>query len=150
MMTTAAVEPSSGLEGWLVLEVAEFRCAVPVRRVREVVRSAILEEADTAPAGVCGTVLSQGHRVPVIDLRSCFALSSTETAGGHILVVQSSGRWIGLRVDTVTRTVDLHRSRIQRLPGEVVTSRSSYFVGTVPEGNEWLILLDVDRLLAGS
>ena len=137
-------------EGWLVLEVAEFRCAVPVRRVREVVRSTILEEAGTAPSGVCGTALSQGKRVPVMDLRSRFGLSPTETAGGRILVLRSSGRWVGLRVDAVTSMVELQRAEIQRLPGEVVTSHSSYFAGTVPDGDAWLVLLDVDRLLAGS
>jgi purine-binding chemotaxis protein CheW len=137
-------------EGWLVLEVADFRCAVPVRRVREVVRSTILEEAGAVPAGVCGTAVSQGRRVPVVDLRSCFGLPSTDTLGRRILVVRSSGRWVGLRVDRVPRMIVLHRSEIQRLPAEVITSHSGYFAGTVPEGDGWLVLLDVDRLLAGS
>ena len=147
---TTLAEPVWEAEGWLVLEVADFRCAVPVRRVREVVRSTILEDAGSAPARVCGTALSQGMRVPVVDLRSCFGLPSIDTLGKRILVVRSSGRWVGLRVDGIPRMVVLHRSEIQRLPEEVVTSHSGYFAGTVPEGDGWLVLLDVDRLLAGS
>ena len=141
------------VDPWLELKVADFRCAVPVERVREVVRSAALEEAARAPAGVCGTTLSQGRRVPVVDLGQRFHLAQEKPTQGRILVTRSADRWVGLKVDAVSGVVPVPQAAIQRLPREVLTPQSQYFAGAFldrPDGDEWLILLDVDRLLAGS
>ena len=150
------VHPNGRAPLWLELEVEDFRCAVPVERVREVVRSAALEPVEDAPPGVCGTAISQGQRVPVIDLGERFGLDRGRSGGGRILVTRAAERWFGLRVDRVNGVISVSRSAIQRMPREVLTPQSQYFAGAVldegdeSDGDEWLILLDVDQLLVAT
>jgi purine-binding chemotaxis protein CheW len=134
----------------LIVQVAGGRFTVPVARVREVLPSSALESLADGPPDLCGTAVSQDRRVPVVDLRSRFALPIPSPEIGRIVVVRSRGHWIGLAVDAVVGMIEIARSSLQRLPREAVTPESRFFAAAFLDGEEWLILLDVDRLLAGS
>ncbi len=89
--------------------------------------------------------------VPVIDLRLRLELPSGDiTRASRIVVVGSRGRRLGLLVDSVQQVVHLEVDRIQPPPDDVMTVQSDYISGVYhldDEGEELILLLDVDRVL---
>ncbi|MEI9938734.1 MAG: chemotaxis protein CheW [Pseudomonadota bacterium] len=101
-----------------------------------------------APAYVDGIVTVRGLVVPVLDLRTRFGLPRTELSlDARIIVAESEGRVVALRVDSAREVLKLDVDKHQPAPS-VVSERSSGFVQAVhPLGKRLLLLIDLPKLL---
>ena len=119
--------------------------AVPVERVREIVRLRPITPVPRVPAAVRGVISLRGEIVQVIDLRRCLGMSALEpTRASRIVVLQrDEGAFAGLLVDAVRDVLRIDADAARpSLGGEgegVVALYSS-------EG-EFVSLLDLDRVL---
>ncbi|MEI9948784.1 MAG: chemotaxis protein CheW [Pseudomonadota bacterium] len=101
-----------------------------------------------APAYVDGIVTVRGLVVPVVDLRTRFGLPRTELSlDARIIVSESAGRVVALRVDSAREVLKLDVDKHQPAPS-IVSERSSGFVHAVhPLGKRLLLLIDLPKLL---
>jgi len=101
-----------------------------------------------APAYVEGIVTVRGLVVPVLDLRTRFGLPRAELRlDTRIIVTESAGRVVALRVDSAREVLKLDVAKHQPAP-QIVNERSSGFVHAVHSlGNRLLLLLDLPKLL---
>jgi len=101
-----------------------------------------------APAYVDGIVTVRGLVVPVLDLRTRFGLPRAElSVDTRIIVTESAGRVVALRVDSAREVLKLDVDKHQPAPS-IVNERSSGFVHAVHSlGNRLLLLLDLPKLL---
>ncbi|HEY0465423.1 MAG TPA: chemotaxis protein CheW [Polyangiaceae bacterium] len=101
-----------------------------------------------APAYVDGIVTVRGLVVPVLDLRTRFGLPRTELSlDARIIVTESAGRVVALRVDSAREVLKLDVDKHQPAPS-IVSERSSGFVHAVhPHGKRLLLLVDLPKLL---
>jgi len=101
-----------------------------------------------APAYVDGIVTVRGMVVPVLDLRTRFGLPRTElTLDTRIVVTESVGRVVALRVDSAREVLKLDVEKHQPAPS-IVSERSSGLVNAVhPLGKRLLLLIDLPKLL---
>src|SRR5690606_19480023 len=112
-------QDSSSLAGrYLALALGRESCAVPVHRIREIIRFPGFPCARPGPEPVEGIVHLRGLAIPVVDLRVAFGLPATEaTTGTCIVVVEVSGspagtEWVGLLVDAVEEIIQLESGGI--------------------------------------
>jgi purine-binding chemotaxis protein CheW len=103
------------------------------------------------PAYILGVVNLRGIIVPIIDLRIKFKL---ESAGYDeftvVIIVNLSGRVLGFVVDGVSDVISLGGEQIKPKPEFSATIDTDHIVGLGTIDQRMLILVDIERLTAGS
>lgn len=101
-----------------------------------------------APSYVAGIVTVRGRVVPVIDLRLRFGLPPAKlTLDTRIIVTESQGRVVALRVDSAREVLQLDIAQHQPAPS-VLSERAQGFVHAVhPVGPRLLLIADLPKIL---
>jgi purine-binding chemotaxis protein CheW len=130
----------------LVLWLDDDPYALPVERVREIVRLRPITPVPRVPEAVRGVLSLRGEIVQVIDLRLRLGLptSGDENPRRRIVVLHGEdGQMTGLLVDRV--------SEVLRLRDEDLRPPTGRDAGTVaalaPQGDRFVSVFDVDRVL---
>ncbi len=149
-LARAAVEaPGAGAPEFvnelLVIELAGTAYALPIERVREIVRLRVITRVPRVPAEVRGVTSLRGEIFQVVDLRRRLGLPAAEADRRARIVVLhgDEGRTTGLLVDAVRE--------VRRAPASSLRPPAP---GTSPAvtalclaGEEFVSLLDVDGVL---
>ena len=132
----------------VVFALAGTEYALPVGAVLQMETFAGATLVPGAPSYVAGIVTVRGLVVPVIDLRVRFGLPPAElTLDTRIIVTESSGRVVALRVDSAREVLKLDVEKHQPAP-TVISERASGFVHAVHAlGNRLLLLVDLPQIL---
>lgn len=98
---------------------------------------------------VKGIINLRGVILPVFDLRDKFGLASTDYGTFHvIIVVELAGRVMGLIADEISDVLYLLPDDVQATGNLPPGIRREYLKGVGRNGDDMVILLDVDRLLS--
>ena len=93
----------------------------------------------------------RGAVVPIVDLRSRFGMSEAEYNQFTVIIVVSVGaKVVGLVVDAVSDVMNIAKAQVEETPemgGEIDTS---FFRGMGKVGEKLVLLLNIERLLAGA
>ena len=129
----------------LTFEVAGTPYAVPVERVREIVRIRPITPVPHVPTEVRGVISLRGEIIEVVDMRRRFNLEPVEPARStRIVVVHSeNGKVAGMLVDAVNEVYRVREDAIR--PGS--GSESGAVESLCVRGEEFVSLLDLDRIL---
>jgi purine-binding chemotaxis protein CheW len=93
-------DPSKNLVGFLIGDVTY---AVPIAIVREITNPLPVVALPHAPPSIVGVAHYRGDVIPVLDVRSRFALpAAAATRKTKWIIVESGGRLVALVVDAVT------------------------------------------------
>lgn len=129
----------------LVLRLGGTSYAVPVERVREIVRLRPITPLPRVPACLVGVIALRGEVVEVVDLRSRLALDTIERGRStRIIVVNGEdGRTSGLLVDSI--------SNVLRTSEQAIRSAAPGDPGCVEalcdRDGELVSILDLERVL---
>jgi len=130
----------------LVLWLGDDPYAVPVERVREIVRLRAITPMPRVPHAVRGVLSLRGEIVQVIDLRRRLGLAEPEAASPRrriVVIGSEDGQLTGLLVDRVSEVLRL-RDDALRAP----TSRDTRTIAALaPHGDRYVSVFDVDRVL---
>ncbi len=120
--------------------------AVPVERVREIVRMRPITPLPGAPEIIRGVISLRGEIVQVIDLRRTLRLSSIEpTRSSRIIVIHGEdGHVAGVLVDAVTEVLRVPEEAFRPAPPDESSAIESLCV----HGDEFVALLDLERVLS--
>lgn len=122
--------------------------ALPVERVREIVRVQGLARVPQAPPHVRGVQSLRGALLPVLEVRTRLGLAPAPfTPDSRVLVCEGRERLLGLLVDAASQVVRLPRSAVEPPPPEVVSRLSRFVAGVARVGEAMALLLDLEALL---
>jgi len=133
------------LREFLTFQLAGDPYAVPVERVREIVRMRPVTPIPRVPAALRGVISLRGEIVEVVDLRLQLGLTPTQpTRASRIIVLHGDdGKMSGLLVDAVTDVL--------RVTEEAIRSDGSGESGRVGalcvRGDQFISVLDFERVL---
>jgi purine-binding chemotaxis protein CheW len=119
--------------------------AVPVERVREIVRVRPITPVPRVPSDVCGVISLRGEILEVIDLRLRLRLRAAANGRASRIIVAHSadGGVAGLLVDGV--------SEVLAVPEDALRPTASAEAGNVEtlcvRGDRFISLIDLDRVL---
>ncbi len=147
----AAAEAKSEGEGESnICELLSFRLAdevyaIPVERVREIVRMRPLTPVPRMPVEVIGVVSLRGEIVEVVDLRVRLGLPSEGSMRQTRIIVLhgDSGRVTGLLVDEVTKVLRVPEADLR----PAASSETDVVYALYRRENEFISLMDVNRVL---
>ena len=132
----------------IVFSLAGAEYALPVASILQMETFSGATLVPGAPAYVAGIVTVRGRVVPVIDLRARFGLPPAElTLDTRIIVSETEGRVVALRVDSAREVLKLDVEKHQPAPS-VISERASGFVYAVHAlGPRLLLLVDLPKIL---
>ncbi len=101
------------------------------------------------PGFIKGVLNLRGTVVPVIDLRERFSMEKKEyDQFTVIMILDVSGRIMGLIVDAVSDVITLGKESIKPRPNFSTSISLEFIQGMGVKDNKFIILLDVDKLLS--
>jgi purine-binding chemotaxis protein CheW len=147
----AAAAPAAPVERELHLVVFELgaeRYAAPIAMVREVVRVTDITRVPNGPAHVRGVMNLRGRILPVVELRTRVGLEAAElTPASRVVVAEVRGRTLGYLVDRVVQVTRLGEGSVLPAPEEVRSGSADAISGIARQGDQLLLLLELDRIL---
>ena len=145
----ASQEPAQYLTFMLASEVF----AIGILAIKEIIEYRGLTEVPMMPACVRGVINLRGAVVPVMDLLARFGRpSSPITKRSCIVIVEIAAgderQVIGVVVDAVNEVLDIESADIEPPPSFGAKIRSDFIHGMGKVKGKFVILLDVDHVLA--
>lgn len=134
---------------WLAYELAGQRYAVPLAKVREVIRAEDPTPVPGAPPDVLGIVNLRGAIVTVYDGRRRLGLplSGNRLAESERIVIHDFGdEVVGVRVDAMGDVLDLGSAEVMPPPPGRASRADDPVEGVVPFAEGFVALLDVPHL----
>lgn len=95
-----------------------------------------------------GIMNLRGEIIPVYDLRKKFALPANKEDSIEFIIVRVRNAKIALEVDGVKEIHKLSPEDLLPMPGICVNDDTRYFKNVIRNGNELIVILDVDYLLS--
>ena len=137
---------------YLTFGIDRERFALPIERVREVLDLRPISRLPHAPPYVVGLTDVRGVGLLVIDLRAKFGFPPVAATNltRIILVdaaIEGKAHGVGLVADCVFAVSDLEGGALEPPPSIGSRWRAEYVVGVGREGREFVIVLDLDRLI---
>lgn len=118
--------------------------ALPVERVREIVRMRSITPVPRVPAEVCGVISLRGEIVQVVDLRRRLGLEPIPaTRASRIVIVHGEeGHVAGLLVDAVREVLSVAEDALRQASAEAAVVDA-----LCVRDDEFVSIVDLDRVL---
>ena len=149
--TTALAAPGK----YLTFALAHEEYALPVLKVREIIKMMEITQVPKVPPHVKGVINLRGKVIPIVDLRLKFGFPPQEaTERTCIIVVDSSlngGQGsLGFVVDGVSEVMNITADEIEPTPDFGEQINTAYMQGLAKRGSHVKMLLDLDRVLSSA
>jgi purine-binding chemotaxis protein CheW len=120
---------------------------IEITRVQEIILMGEITRIPQTPNYIKGLINLRSTVIPIVDLRLRFGLPSQEpTDETRIMVVNMSGKTIGIIVDAVSEVLRISNDQISPPPPTVTGLGRDYLTGLVNLDDRLLILLNIDQL----
>ena len=149
-------ERDNNQDRYLSLVVGEEIFGVSILRVKEIIEHCELTSIPRMPAFICGALNLRGQVVPVIDLSLRLGKERTQIDRRTCIVVVelASGTAeemeIGLMVDAVSQVTTIEPEDILPAPSLGESISTDFIHGMGRDGENFIILLKIDRVLSMS
>jgi purine-binding chemotaxis protein CheW len=149
----AEVNEAMGAEGqYLTFMLAGEEYGVEILKVQEIKGWDSVTPIPNTPKHVLGVLNLRGAVVPIVDLRTRFALESIPYGPTTVVIVVKMAqadqeRTVGLVVDAVADVYRLESAEIQAAPEMGCTIHTDFVRGLATVDGKMVILLEVDRLI---
>lgn len=121
---------------------------VDIMAVRQIINYKGTTSVPDAPSFIEGIVVLRNEVIPIVDLRERLGVPSTERAEHPmVLITDTGGGVIGLKVDEVRRIVNVSADALLPPPEIVRGIRGDLLIAIVPQGDEVYLLIDIDKVL---
>lgn len=139
------------------LELLRFRVAgenyaVDIKNIVEIVPPRSTTRVPNADEAIVGIISLRGAIVTVIDLRRKLGhprVDFQSLRDARMIVVERAGETAGFLVDLVSRVVKLDPAQLENHPVVSSSEQSEYVSGVFQSPDGLVILLDIERILAG-
>lgn len=140
---------------YLTFTLGEEDFALEIVKVREVLDYTTITKVPRMPAFLCGVINLRGNVVPVIDLRLMLGMKAVQkTVDTCIVIVEihidGELTQMGALADSVKEVIDLDPSQIAPPPKLGMKLNNEFIRGMGKQGENFLIILDIDRVLSSS
>ncbi len=140
---------------YLTLGLAGETFGISIRNVREILDMRPISRLPHAPHFLLGMIDVRGSGYPIVDLRLKLDLPSvpvTEATRIIILDVSINDRLVGVGfvADCVFEVTDIDGSSVEAMPSVGGRWKSDYIAGIGRKGDKFVILFDLERLMANA
>jgi purine-binding chemotaxis protein CheW len=136
-------------EKYVVFQIGEGNYSIPLEEVSQIIRYENVTDVPTAPAFVDGVINVGGDVIPVVNLRTRFALERGKlTRKNRVIIVQKQDVRYGILVDSVREILDLDPDSVASEAASVFGMKSEFVRGIAKIRDYMLVLLDIFKVLS--
>lgn len=152
-MATAPAMHQNGAQTTGTLQLVSFRLGdeeygIEITKIQEIILMGDITRVPQTPSYIKGLINLRSNVIPILDLRLRFGLPETAvTDETRIMVVNISGKTIGLIVDAVSEVLRVSQNQIAPPPPTVAGLGREYLTGLAKLEGRLLIMLEIDKLL---
>ncbi len=128
-------------EQLVIFTVGGEQYALPIDRVREIIRLRDLRTVDASDPAIRGVISLRGKIIPVHDLAVRLGLEPQQADGAKIVIVEGAGEAVGAIVDDVEEVHTVPASEIEPVPDV----GSELLTGIARIEERLVAILDCDR-----
>ena len=148
-----SVATISETKQYLTFKLGEEIFGLDVAEVREILDFSTITRVPQMPDFMLGVINLRGNVVPVIDMRLKFGMTKTEKTVNTCIVVvelkvEGSTTIVGALADSVQEVFELEPSQIEPAPKIGTKLRTDFIKGMGKHNDEFIILLDIDRVFS--
>ena len=151
--TPSADQPAAGVDlvgqEFLAFTLGREEYGIDILKVQEIRGYESVTRIANVPDFIKGVINLRGTIVPIVDMRIKFRLGApTYDEMTVVIILNISGRVVGMVVDTVSDVITLSAEQIKP-PPEIDTALSvDFLVGLGTYGERMLILVDIDMMMS--
>ena len=132
-------------------KVGEERYAADIMLIKEIILYRKVTHIQKAPEFIEGIINLRERVIPVINMRKRLGLHATEpTAATRIIITKVEGKSVGVIVDSVLNVLRVGKGDIQPPPRIIRGIESEYLSGIVRDGEELILIFDMERVLTST
>jgi purine-binding chemotaxis protein CheW len=147
--SAAAAQGAMAAMQFVSFAIGDDQYGVDIMAVREIKGWSDITHLPKQPDYVRGVLNLRGVMVPIVDLRCRFGQGMTEATPVHIaIIVEISGRQVGLLADKVLDIVSVNPKKVQPVPQVTQASRIDFLSGLVTIEGAMIALIDLPNLLS--
>ncbi|MFA7280894.1 MAG: chemotaxis protein CheW [Sterolibacterium sp.] len=147
----AAGDESGYAQEYLTFTLGPEEYAIDILKVQEIRGYDAVTTIANAPAFIKGVVNLRGTIVPIVDLRIKFGVGNVEyTPFTVVIILNISGRVVGIVVDSVSDVTMLRPEQIRPAPEFAATVDTKFILGLGTLEERMLIVVDIERLMLSS
>ena len=136
---------------YLTFALGEEEYALPVLRVREIIKMMEITQVPKVPPHVKGVINLRGRVIPIVDLRLKFGFEAPLTERTCIIVVETAFSTgpsaLGIVVDGVDEVMNIVSEEIEPTPDFGESVNTGFMKGVAKSRTGVKVLLDLDRVL---
>lgn len=138
---------------YLTFKLAGEEYGLEILKVKEIIGLMPITDVPRMPSYVRGVINLRGKVIPVVDLRTKFAMASTEDTDETCIIVvdvaeNEQSTQTGILVDTVSEVLDISGDQIEEAPSFGTAVDTDFIMGMGKIGQDVKILLDVVKVLS--
>ncbi|BDE06041.1 chemotaxis protein CheW [Vulcanimicrobium alpinum] len=124
---------------------------VDIAQVQEINRMVAVTNVPRAPVFMEGVINLRGQLIPIIDLRTRFAMPRAEhTKSTRFVVTEIGTKRVGMVVDSVSEVLRLPTDAIEDAPEMIAGVDTEYIRGVGKIEDRLIILLDLAKVITGA
>ena len=136
---------------FLAFTLGKEEYGIDILKVQEIRGYETVTRIANAPEFVKGVVNLRGIIVPIVDMRIKFNLGEpTYDQFTVVIILNISGRVVGMVVDSVSDVITLGPEQIKPAPEMGTAFNTDYLIGLGTLDERMLILVDIDKLMSSS
>ena len=141
---------SAGNE-FLAFTLGKEEYGIDILKVQEIRGYEAVTRIANAPDFIKGVVNLRGIIVPIVDMRIKFNLGEpTYDQFTVVIILNISGRVVGMVVDSVSDVITLSMDQIKPAPEMGTAFSTDYMIGLGTIDERMLILVDIDKLMSSA
>ncbi len=149
----AVVAAAAEQQQYLTFTLGEEMFAIGILAIREIIEYGHLTEVPMTPPFIRGVINLRGAVVPVVDLAVRFGREPRENTKRTCIVIieieSDKGRQeMGIVVDAVSEVLEIPASEIEPAPQFGARIRIDFIAGMGKVNGNFVVLLDVNRVLS--
>jgi purine-binding chemotaxis protein CheW len=123
---------------------------VDIAQVQEIIRMVEITHVPRAPHFMEGVINLRGQLIPIIDLRTRFAMPRADTTKStRIVVTEIGSKRVGIVVDSVSEVLNIPLEQVEDAPDMIAGVGTEYIQGVGKVGDRLIILLDLTMVITG-
>jgi purine-binding chemotaxis protein CheW len=142
------VEESVDANQYLTFVLGGEEYGLEILKVQEIKGHSGVTRMPNTPPHVKGVTNLRGAVVPIVDLRTKFALPEREYDKFTVFIIVTVGtKIVGLVVDAVEDVVDIAPDAVQPTPELAMSLGGAYVRGLAQVGDRLIALLEIERIV---
>jgi purine-binding chemotaxis protein CheW len=153
--TTTQIATLGAAEGarreLLAFTLGQEEYGIDILKVQEIRGYDAVTRIANAPEFIKGVVNLRGTIVPIVDMRIKFNLGTPSYDQFTVVIILNiSGRVVGMVVDTVSDVITLRDDQIKPPPEMGRVLGTDYVIGLGTHEDRMVILIDIDKLMSSA